>query len=37
MLGCAVVGGGLGAWAGGKVGESGGEWVGELVYESLQQ
>jgi hypothetical protein len=37
LLGCAVIGGGLGAWAGGEVGESAGEWVGEVVYESLQQ
>lgn len=29
LLGCAVVGSGLGAWAGGEVGESTGEWVGE--------
>jgi hypothetical protein len=37
MLGCAVLGGGLGAWAGGEVGGSAGEWAGEVVYESLNQ
>lgn len=37
LLGCAVVGGGLGAWAGGEVGGSAGEWVGEVIYESLPQ
>ncbi|VVP14165.1 hypothetical protein PS838_03495 [Pseudomonas fluorescens] len=37
LLGCAVFGGGLGAWAGGEAGGSAGEWVGEIVYESLSQ
>ncbi len=36
-LACAIIGGALGAYAGGTGGSAGGEWVGNLIYTSLDE